>query len=83
VQDGLGMESRCPRAQNFDEPSAEAGATARRCDHQHALQWEPRRFIANARDRARREYDALTRDIVNEGCDHPTRRSPHRPAPRR
>jgi len=61
------MQPRRPRAQNFDQPAAEAGTAAGRGDHQRAVQAEPRGFVGDARDCARREHDALRRQVMNEG----------------
>jgi hypothetical protein len=82
VQRGLRMQPRRSAAQNFDQPAAEAGAAAGRGDHQRAVQAEPRRFVREARDCARREHDALALDIMNEGCDHPTRQPTRLPTAR-
>jgi hypothetical protein len=68
------MEPRRAGAQNFDEAAAEPRAAAWRCDHQRPAQAEMRRFVGGTHQRARREHDALALDIVNERCDHPTRR---------
>src|SRR5262249_54320664 len=54
----------------LDQSGAEARAAAGRCDHQRTIKAEPRRFVADARDRARTEHDALGLKLVNERCDH-------------
>jgi hypothetical protein len=60
------MQPHRPRSHDFDQSPAEARTAAGRCDHQGAVQAEPRRFIGNPRDRARCEYDALALDVMNE-----------------
>ncbi len=60
------MQSRRARAQNFDQPAAEASATAGGGDHQRAVEAEVRGFVRDAHDRARREHDALRWDVMNE-----------------
>ena len=66
MQRRLRMEPSRPRSQHFDQPPAEARTAAGRCNHQRAVQAEPRRFVGNTRDRARCEHDALALDIMNE-----------------
>ena len=81
------------RAQNFDQPPAEARAAAGRGDHQRAVEAQPRGFVRDAQDRARREHHALRRQVMNErdhaahvrrdysdhGCSREeSLRSPHR-----
>ena len=58
---------RRARAQNFDQPAAEARAAAGSGDHQRAVEAQPRGFVRDARDRARREHHALARQVMNEG----------------
>ena len=82
VHHGLRMQPRRARAQDCKQPLAEARPAPGRCDHQRTAQIEPRRFVADALDRARAEHDALGLDLVNKGCDHqfpvplPTRHAP-------
>jgi hypothetical protein len=64
------MQSRSALAEDLDQSGAEARAAAGRCDHQRTIHADARRFVADARDRARREHDALGLKLVNEGCDH-------------
>jgi hypothetical protein len=66
VERGLRMQPRRAAAQNFDQPAAEAGAAAGRGDHQRAVETEPRGFVRDAHDRARREHHALRRQVMNE-----------------
>src|SRR5437667_2599301 len=69
------MQPRRARAQNFDQLAAEARATAGGGDHQRAVEAQPRGFVRDAHDRARREHDALRRQVMNEG-DHAAHVSP-------
>ena len=69
----LRMQAGRTAAENVDQLLAETRSTAGRRDHQHAVQAEPGRLVADALDRTGGEHDALGLDIVNERCDHPTR----------
>ncbi len=66
----LRMQARRPRAQDLHQALAEPRAAARRCDHQHAREAQPRGFLGDTHDRARSEHDALRGDIVDEGSWH-------------
>jgi hypothetical protein len=64
------MQPGRTRAQNVDQPGAETRTAPGRGDHQSAAHAETRRFVGDARDRARCEHDALGLNLVNEGCGH-------------
>jgi len=80
MHDRLRMESGRTRAEEFNDILAEPRPAARRRHHQRPSESESFRLLADARQRAGGEDDALRRNVVGEGGGHarPTLDAPRR-----
>ena len=63
----LRMQTGRARTEKVADFMAKPRAAARRRDNQRAVDFQPRRLIGNARQRAGGKNDALRRNVVSEG----------------
>ena len=67
MDDGLRVQARRPRAEKLDDLLAKPRAAAGRRDDKRAGKIQPRRLVADARQRTGGKDDALRRNVVREG----------------